>query len=359
MNIFRGRSINNIFKKFSKDVAIDLGTSNTLIYVKDKGIVVKEASIVAINNRTDQILAVGEEAQKMLGKTPPHITISKPLVDGIISDFEVTEKMLKYFIDRLYAQNYGLAARPRVVIGVPLDVTEVEKKAVEDVVLSAGAREVYLVESVIASAIGARLPIQDPSGNMIVDLGGGITEIAVISLSGVVAWKSLRIAGNKLNQDIIQFARNEYNLLVGEMLAEDLKIRASQIANSDQSFELQMRGRDFMTGLPREVILTPDQIRMAISRSVAGIIDGIKSTLEITPPELVADIYQRGMVLAGGSAMLAGIDKLISEATHIPVKVVEDPLTCSVRGMGLILDDENLLREVAVPSSTKEEKVSR
>ncbi|MFA6321870.1 MAG: rod shape-determining protein [Candidatus Buchananbacteria bacterium] len=350
---------NNLFKKFSKDIGIDLGTSNTLIYVKDRGIVVREASIVALNNRNDQILAVGEEAQKMLGKTPPHITISKPLVDGIISDFEVTEKMLKYFIDRLYQQSHGLSPRPRVVIGVPLDVTEVEKKAVEDVVLSAGAREVYLVENIIASAIGARLPIQDPSGNMIVDLGGGLTEIAVISLSGVVAWKSLRVAGNKLNQDIIQFARNEYNLLVGESLAEDLKIRASQMANSDQAYELHMRGRDLMSGLPKEVIVSPDQVHQAMQRSVAGIIDGIKSTLEITPPELVADIYQRGMVLAGGSALLAGLNETISEATHIPVKVVEDPQTCCVRGMGLILEDDNLLREVAVPSSTKEEKTSR
>jgi len=195
--------LNNFFKKFSKDVGIDLGTSNTLIYVKDKGIVVNEPSVVAINNRTDQILAVGVEAQKMVGKTPGHITITQPLVDGIISDFEVTEKMLKFFIDRIYKESFGLSPRPRVVIGVPLDVTEVEKKAVEDVVLSAGAREVYLVENVIATAIGARMPIQDPSGNMVVDLGGGVTEIAVISLSGVVAWKSLRVAGNKLNQDII------------------------------------------------------------------------------------------------------------------------------------------------------------
>src|SRR3989338_3363481 len=265
----------NMFKKFSKDVGIDLGTSNTLIYVKDRGIVVKESSIVAINNRNGQILAVGEEAQKMVGKVPPHITISKPLVDGIISDFEVTEKMLKYFIDRLYRESFGLSPRPRVVIGVPLDVTEVEKKAVEDVVISAGAREVYLVENVIATAIGARLPIQDPSGNMIVDLGGGVTEIAVISLSGVVAWKSLRTAGNKLNQDIIQFARSEFNLLVGERIAEEIKIKASQILESGEPVELRMRGRDLMTGLPKEVVITSDQVKQAIQRSIAAIIEGI------------------------------------------------------------------------------------
>jgi len=348
-----------LFKKFSRDVGIDLGTSNTLIYVKDRGIVVNESSIVAINNRNDQILAVGEEAQKMVGKTPPHITISKPLVDGIISDFEVTEKMLKYFIGRISQESFGLSPRPRVVIGVPLDVTEVEKKAVEDVVLSAGAREVYLVENVIATAIGARLPIQDPSGNMVVDLGGGITEIAVISLSGVVAWKSLRTAGNKLNQDIMQFARSEFNLLVGERIAEDIKIKAGRVMDSGELIELRMRGRDLMTGLPKEVIITSDQVKQALQRSIATIIDGIKSTLEITPPELVADIYQRGMVLAGGGAMLAGLDKVIAQATKIPIKVIEDSLTCVVRGMGLILEDENLLKEVAVPSSTQEEKNSR
>ncbi len=340
-------------------MAIDLGTSNTLIYVKDRGIVVNESSIVALNNRNDQILAVGEEAQKMVGKTPPHITISRPLVDAIIYDFEVTEKMLKYFIDRISQESFGLSPRPRIIIGVPLDVTEVEKKAVEDVVLSAGAREVYLVENVIATAIGARLPIQDPSGNMVVDLGGGVTEIAVISLSGVVAWKSLRTAGNKINQDIIQFAHSEFNLLIGERVAEDIKIRSGRILDSHETIEIKMRGRDLMTGLPKEVVINSDQVTQAFNRSITTIIEGIKSTLEITPPELVADIYQRGMILAGGGAMLTGLDKIIAKATKIPIKVIEDSLTCSVRGMGLILEDDNLLQEVAVPSSTKEEKGSR
>lgn len=351
--------LNDFFKKFSKDVGIDLGTSNTLIYVKDKGIVVNEPSVVALNNRNDQILAVGVEAQKMVGKTPPHITITKPLVDGIISDFEVTEKMLKFFIDRIYKESFGLSPRPRVVIGVPLDVTEVEKKAVEDVVLSAGAREVYLVENVIATAIGARMPIQDPSGNMVVDLGGGVTEIAVISLSGVVAWKSLRVAGTKLDQDIIQFARNEFNLLVGEMVAEEVKIQASRVFETNENINLKIRGRDLMTGLPKEVSVTREQIMQALGRSVNSIIDGIKSTLEITPPELVADIYQRGMILAGGGALLADLDQVISKVTKIPVKIIEDPLTCAVRGMGLVLEDENLLKEVAVPSATSEENFSR
>ena len=351
--------LNDLFKKFSKDVAVDLGTSNTLIYVRERGIVVREASIVAINNRNDQILAVGEEAQKMVGKNPPHITISKPVADGIISDFEVTEKMLKYFIDRLYRESFGLSPRPRVVIGVPLDVTEVEKKAVEDVVISAGAREVYLVENVIATAIGARMPIQDPSGNMIVDLGGGLTEIAVISLSGIVAWKSLRVAGNKLNQDIIQYARTEFNLLIGERLAEEVKIQASRIGENGEDAELRLRGRDLVSGLPKEVLISVSHVQLALQRSISAILDGIKSTLEITPPELVADIYQRGIVLAGGGALLAGLDKIISQVTKIPVRVIEDPLTCAVRGMGLILEDDNLLKEVAIPSSTKEEKNSR
>lgn len=351
--------LDNLFKNFSKDVGVDLGTSNTLIYVKDRGIVVQESSIVAINNRADQILAVGEEAQKMLGKTPPHITISKPLIDGIISDFEITEKMLKYFIDRLYKESFGLSPRPRVIIGVPLDVTEVEKKAVEDVVLSAGAREVYLVENVIAMAVGARLPIQDPSGNMVVDLGGGVTEVAVISLSGIVAWKSLRVAGDKLNQDIIQFARNEFSLLIGEKLAEEIKIKASQLSQSEEQIELKMRGRDLVTGLPKEAVIAPEQVMQAIQRSIVAIVDGVKSTLEITPPELVADIYQRGITLTGGGALLVNLDKIISQATKIPVKIIEDPITCAVRGMGLILEDENLLKEVAIPSSTKEDIGSR
>lgn len=343
--------LNNLFRKFSKDVGVDLGTSNTLIYVKDRGIVVKESSIVAINSRTGQILAVGEEAQKMVGKAPPHIVVSKPLIDGIISDFETTEKMLKYFIDRLYRESFGMSARPRIIIGVPLDVTEVEKKAVEDVVLSAGAREVFLVENAIATAIGARLPIQDPSGNMIIDIGGGLTEITVISLSGIVAWKSLRIAGTEMDQDIVQFARNEFGLLIGERVAEEIKKRAGKFDESGQPIEIKMRGRDLVTGLPREVSINSEQVFTALRRSVNAVIEGIKSTLEITPPELAADIYQRGLVLAGGGSLLSGIDQVIAQITKIPVRVIDDPVTCAVRGMGLILEDENLLKEVVIPST--------
>ena len=349
---------NKLFKKFSKDVGIDLGTSHTLIYLQDRGIVVNEASIVALNDRTGQILAVGEEAKKMVGKAPPHITISRPLMDGIISDFEVTEKMLKYFIERTRGETFAFGARPRVVIGVPLDVTEVEKKAVEDVVLSAGAREVFLVENVISHAIGARLPIQDPTGSLIVDIGGGLTEIAVISLSGVVSWKSSRIAGQKFDQDIIEFARTEFNLLIGEGVAEEAKKRAGR-ANQDQSVPaIKLQGRDLVTGLPQEASVSSEQIVVALQRSINVIIEAIKSTLEITPPELVADIYRRGLVLSGGGALLVGLDKMVAQATKIPVKVTEDPLTCSIRGIGLILEDEQLLKEVAIPS-TQEDRLPR
>lgn len=339
------------FNKFSKDIAIDLGTANTLIYIKERGIVVNEASIVAVNNRSGEILAVGEEAGKMLGRVPPHISITKPLIDGIISDFEVTEKMLKYFISRLYSENFNLTVRPRVVIGVPLDITEVEKKAVEDVVLLAGAREVYMVENVITSAIGARLPIQDPSGSMVVDIGGGVTEIAIISLSGIVAWKSLRVAGSQLDRDIIQFTRSEYNLIIGEKVAEEAKKNIGKLDDKEEPVEIKMRGRDVVSGLPKEIVINSDQLKKAIQRSISAIIHGIKSTLEITPPELLSDIYQRGMILTGGGAMLHGLEKLISDETKVPVKVIDDPLTCAVRGMGLILEDDNLLREVAIPST--------
>jgi len=348
-----------LFKRFSHDVGIDLGTSNTLIYVKERGIVVNEPSIVALNERTGQILAVGHEAKRMLGKVPPHITISKPLVDGIISDFEVTEKMLKYFIDKGKGENLNFSARPRVVIGVPLDVTEVEKKAVEDVVLSAGAREVFLVEGVVATAIGARLPIQDPSGNLVVSIGGALTQVAVISLSGVVSWRSIRIAGSKLDQDIIEFARSEFNLLIGETVAEDTKKRAGLAAEKDLAVPLKLQGRDLLTGLPKEVSVSSEQIIRCLQRSINSIVEAIKSTIEITPPELVADIYRRGMILSGGGALLAGIDQVISQATKISVKVIEDPLTCAVRGLGLILEDEQLLQEVAIPSTQEDRQALR
>lgn len=336
----------NILGRFSKDMGIDLGTANTLVYVREKGIVINEPSVVAINTRNDQILAVGEEAQKMIGKTPAHIVASRPLVDGVISDFEVTEKMLKYFIDKVHRESFSILPRPRIVIGIPLGVTEVERKAVEDACLNAGAREAFLIEEPVASAIGARLPIQDASGNMIVDIGGGTTEIAVISLGGVVTWKSLRVAGDELNQNIIQYARDHFNLLLGERTAEQIKIQIGSALASDEPAETTMRGRDLITGLPKEVTINSNHIREAINRSLRQIIEGVKSTIEITPPELVADIYERGVILAGGGALLRGLDELLRQETKIPVHITDDPLTSVARGAGIVLDDLENLKEV-------------
>jgi rod shape-determining protein MreB and related proteins len=340
-----------LFGSMSKDIGIDLGTANTLLYVRDKGIVINEPSVVAVNNRTGQILAVGHEAREMMGKTPGYISTSRPLNKGIISDFEVAEKMLKYFIEKIHSNSTIFSPRPKVVIGVPLDVTEVERKAVEDAVLSAGARDAILVEQPITAAIGARLPITESIGTMIVDIGGGTTEIAVISLSGIVTWKSLPIAGDEMNKNIVQYARDHFNLVLGERVAENIKIRLGSAVPLSEPLTMEMRGRDMMTGLPREVMVTDEQIRESLSRSVRNIIENIKSTLETTPPELVADIYERGIVLAGGGALLRGLTASISEAAHIPVRVADDPLTCVVRGTGLLLEDPNLLRTIALPSA--------
>lgn len=334
-----------------KAIGIDLGTANTLVYTQDKGIVVDEPSVVAINTKTEQILAVGNEAKHMLGKTPPHIQVTRPLQQGIISDFEVTEKMLKFFIDKVTSESFSLSSRPHVIIGVPLDVTEVEVKAVEDASLSAGAREVIIVQEPMLAAIGARMPIQDPVGNMIVDIGGGNTEVAVISLSGVVTWKSTPIAGDELNKNIIQYAREVFNLFVGEAHAEQIKISAGSAIASGSETEHTMRGRDVVTGLPKEVSFTDEHIREALQRSITTIVDHIKMTLEVTPPELTADIHERGMLLAGGGALLRGLDTVIAEATQIPVRIVDDPRTAVVRGTGVLIDDEKLLQEVRQPSA--------
>ncbi len=345
--------LNKFFGKFSKDLGIDLGTANTLVYTPDKGIVINEPSVVAVNMRTEEILAVGEEAKRMVGKTPAHIQVIKPLVDGVISDFEVTEKMLKYFIDKAHTEQFTLVPRPKVVIGIPLDITEVEKKAVEDAAKSAGAREVHLVEEPMAAAIGARLPVTEANATMIVDIGGGTTEIAVISLGGAVNWKNLRMAGNFLNHDITQYVREEFNLLIGEQLSEEIKIRIGSASALKESLEMTVRGRDLMNGLPKELRVTDGQIREAMSRSIHQIIDNIKLILETTPPELVADIYEYGIILTGGGALLRGLDLEIAQATKIPVRVADDPLTCVVRGTGILLADQALLDKVVVPS-TKE-----
>lgn len=349
--------VNNFFGRFSKDIGIDLGTANTLVYVKDKGIVINEPSVVAINTRNDQILAVGEDAQKMIGKTPSHIIASRPLVNGVISDFEVTEKMLKYFIDKVHRESFSILPRPQIVIGIPLGVTEVERKAVEDACMSAGGRVTYLIEEPMAAAIGARLPIQDASGNMIVDIGGGTTEIAVISLGGVVTWKSLRIAGDELDQNIIQYARDHFNLLLGERTAEQIKISVGSALPMEEPLETTMRGRDLISGLPKEVTVNSNHVREAISRSLRIIVENIKSTIEITPPELVADIFEKGIMLSGGGALLKGLDKLIKQETKIPILITDDPLTAVARGAGIILDDIENLKEVLASTSDESQLI--
>lgn len=342
---------NKLLGKFSKDLGIDLGTKNTLVYTHEKGIVINEPSVVAVNTRTDEILAVGAEAMKMVGKTPAHIQAIKPLVDGVISDFEVTEKMLKYFIDKVHSESFTLIPRPRVVIGIPLDITEVEKKAVDDAAKSAGARQVFLIEESMAAAIGAGLPVADPTATMIVDIGGGTTEISVISLGGVVTYKTLRQAGNELDNNIVQYVREEFNILIGEQVAEKTKIKIGSATSLKESIEMEIRGRDLINGLPKAVTVTDSQVREAISRTVKQIIENIKITLETTPPELVSDIYEYGIILAGGGALLRGLDKEIAQATKIPVRVVDDPLTCVVRGTGALLSDSELLDKVLSPES--------
>lgn len=334
-------------------MGIDLGTANTLVYVKDKGIVINEPSVVAVNSRTNQIIAIGRDAQEMLGKTPTHISITRPLAKGIISDFEITEKMLRYFIEKVHENSFTIVPRPRVVIAIPLEITEVEKKAVEDAVFLAGAREVTLVEEPLAAAIGARLPVEESVGSMIVNVGAGTTQISVISLSGVVTWRSIPVAGDELTKNIIQFAREKFNLFLGERIAELIKMRIGSAEELEVPLEMEMRGRDLLSGLPTEVIVTDEQIRGALARSIKIITENIKATLEVTPPELTADIFERGMVLTGGGALLKGLDKLISRLTEVPVRIADDPLTCVVRGTGILLENSNLLKEVAVPSGSR------
>lgn len=342
---------NKLLGKFSKDLGIDLGTTNTLVYSQDKGIIINEPSVVAVNKRTDEILAVGEEAKKMVGKTPGHIQAIKPLVDGVISDFEVTEKMLKYFIDKAHEGSYTLVPRPRVVIGIPLDITEVEKKAVEDAAKSAGARQVFLIEESMAAAIGARLPVMEAKATMIVDVGGGTTEIAVISLGGVVTSKALRLAGNELDSNIIQYIREEFNILIGEQVAENIKIKTGSAIALKEPMEMEVRGRDLVNGLPKSIMVSDAQIRDAMSKTIKQIIENIKITLESTPPELVADIYENGIVLTGGGALLRGLDKMIAQETKIPVRIADDPLICVVKGTGILLADSELLEKVSSPGT--------
>ncbi|MBI2607731.1 MAG: rod shape-determining protein [Candidatus Doudnabacteria bacterium] len=346
-----------VFDKFSNDVGIDLGTANTLVYVHGKGIVINEPSVVAVNQKTKQILAIGEEAKRMVGRTPSHIVANRPLVDGVISDFEITEQMLRYFIEKVNQSAFGFLSRPRVVVGIPSGVTEVERRAVQDATLNAGARQAFLIEEPMAAAIGARLPIQDASGSMIVDIGGGTAEIAVISLGGIVTSRSIRVAGDEMNQNIIQFARDEFNLLLGERTAEDVKIKIGSAYPMKETLMAKIRGRDLVTGLPKEVAVTDEQIRGALQRSVRVIVNSIKTAVEETPPELVADIMEQGITLAGGGALLRGLDRLVAEETQMPVYVADDPLTAVARGAGIVLEDLETLKDVLV--ATEFERIPR
>ncbi len=348
--------LNRLFGKFSTDMGIDLGTANTRVFVRDKGIVIDEPTVVAMNNRTEQILAVGNEAKQMLGKTPQHITVSRPLSNGIISDYEVAEKLLKFFIDKVRDDGLGVVSRPRVVVAVPLEVTEVETKAVEDVTIAAGARDVAVIQQPMAAAIGARMPIQDSLGNMIVEIGAGTTDVAVISLHGVVTWKSTKIAGDEMNKNIVQYAREVFNLYIGESYAEQIKMKIGSAIPHMEKMEFPMRGRDVITGLPKEVMVTDEHVYEALERSVRAIVDHVKMALELTPPELTADIHERGLLIAGGGSLLRGIDQVIANATQIPVRIADDPLSAVVRGTGILLENNDLLGEVRLPSARDPKK---
>ncbi len=334
------------FSYFSNDIAIDLGTASSLVYVKGKGIVINEPSVVAINEKTGQVLAIGEEAKKMVGRTPAYIVATRPLVDGVVSDFEVTEQMLKYFIEKVHKRKFLIGPRPRVIIGIPYGVTEVEKKAVCDAAKNAGAREVFLIEEPMAAAIGARLAVQEAGGNFIVDIGGGTTEVAVISLGGVVIAKSLRAAGDKLNQDIIDFVEKEYKLLIGERGAEEAKIRIGSASPLKEKKEIPLRGRNLITGLPEEIIISDSDVRKALQKTIKQIVTSIKTTVEETPPELLADIMAKGIYLVGGGGLLKGLDVLIQEEVKIPTNLIEDPVTAVARGAGLVLENIDELKEV-------------
>ncbi len=333
---------------FSNDLSIDLGTANTLVYVRGKGIVCCEPSVVAVHKSShniNRVLAVGKEAKEMLGRTPGNIVAIRPLKDGVISDFEVTEAMLSYFIRKVH--NRKAFVRPRIIVAVPFGITQVEKRAVKESAASAGAREVYLVEEPVAAAIGAGLPITEPSGNMIVDIGGGTTEVAIISLAGIVYSTSIRVAGDKMDEAIIQHLKRKYNLLIGERTAELIKITIGSAYPDEEDGKMLVKGRDLVAGIPKTIEITSEEIRKALSDPINSIVEAVRTTLERTPPELSADIIDKGIVLAGGGALLENIDVLFREETGLPVIVGEDPLSCVALGCGKILEELDLLRTVA------------
>ncbi|MDD4296489.1 MAG: rod shape-determining protein [Ruminiclostridium sp.] len=336
-------------RMFIRDIGIDLGTANTLVHVKGKGILIREPSVVAINNNTGDLLSVGLEAKNMIGRTPGNITAIRPMKDGVIADFQTTQGMIKYFIRKVAGKS--LLIKPRVIVCVPSGVTEVEKRAVIDATLQAGAKEAYLIEEPMAAAIGAKLPVEEPYGSMVVDIGGGTSEVAVISLGGIVVSRSLRVAGDDLDEAIVHYVKKEYNLMIGERTAEDLKIRLGSAYPMQSEIKHNISGRDLVTGLPKDLSISSEEIREALQEAINSIVDSIKYTLEKTPPELAADVMERGIMLTGGGALLKGMDKLIKEETGIPVNIAEFPLDCVVLGTGMVLDEIEVLKNVLVSSN--------
>ena len=343
------RILDKILGFFSNDLAIDLGTANTCVYVKGKGIVLREPSVVAVkrdNRGNNKVLAVGSEAKRMLGRTPGNIVAIRPMKDGVIADFEVTEAMLRHFISKVH--NSRRLVRPRIVICVPTGITQVEKRAVRESAQSAGAREVFLIEEPMAAAIGADLPITEPTSNMVVDIGGGTTEVAVISLAGIVYSKSVRIGGDKMDEAILQHVKRKYNMLIGESSAEDIKMTIGSAYPLDPELVMDVKGRDLVSGIPQNITITSEEVRKAISEPVDSIVQAVRIALEQTPPELAADIVDRGIVLTGGGALLKGLDSLLREETSLPITVVDDPLSTVALGSGKVLDNLDVLREVTI-----------
>ena len=336
----------NFFSYFGKDIGVDLGTANLLVYVKGRGIVISEPSTTAINNKTNQVLAVGEEAKHMLGRTPSHVTVVRPLVGGVISDFEMTQEMLRHILKKTNSSSSSFLSFPKVIVSIPSNLTEVERKSVEDVLLGAGANKAFLVEEPVAAALGANLPIEDPTANVIVDLGAGTTEIAIISMGGSVVSKSIRMAGDDLNEDIIKFVKEEFKLIIGESTAEDVKISIGSVLPTTEKMEMPIRGRDISSGLPREVIIKGTQVRSAMSKSIKIINDSVREVVESTPPELVGDMLRHGIHLCGGGALLRGLDQMIEKETGITTQVVEEPLTCVIRGIGSVIENYPKLKYI-------------
>ena len=345
------RAVNFVLGLFSNDMGIDLGTATTLVFVKGEGVVLCEPSVVAIERGTSHVLAVGEEAKRMLGRTPGNIIAIRPMKDGVISDFEITEAMLRYFIKKVHHRR--VLVRPRIVIAIPSGITEVEKRAVKDSAERAGAREVFLIEEPIAAAIGVGLPIQEPVGNMIIDVGGGTTEIAVISLAGTVFSKSIRIGGDEMNEAIIEYLKKTYNLLVGERTSEEIKIKIGSAYPMEEEMSMEVKGRDLVAGLPKIVTITSEEVRESLQEPLRAILEVTKMSLERTPPELAADLIERGIVMAGGGSLLRGLDKLISEETGLPVHISDDPVTAVANGTGRVLSEIQYLKKVTVSVKTE------